>query len=260
MKRESNKLKHAINEGQVALGTCICSFSPTIVEVAGLSGLVWCRIDNEHAWRQDESVEHVLRAAALSGIVPLLRVDKGDPHLVRKALEAGAAGVIVPHVQSAREAEEIVRAAKFPPRGARGFSSLCFSGAWGVGGAEDGLKWMAWSNAETLVIPMVEDPEAIRNIDEILGVEGVDAVFFGASDYSVLAGVPLELSHPSVTDAIARTVDAARNRNKFVMLGARYPWWDDVHRLLAMGVQAVEIGHDISVLSTMWKKTVAELT
>ncbi|MPY90025.1 MAG: hypothetical protein GEU99_19140 [Luteitalea sp.] len=259
MKRESNKLKHTISEGRIALGTCICSFSPAIVEVAGLSGLVWCRIDNEHAWRQDESVEHVLRAAALSGIVPLLRVDKGEPHLVRKALEAGAGGVIVPHIQNARDAEEIVQAAKFPPRGTRGFSSLCFSGSWGVGGADDGLGWMEWSNDETLVIPMVEEPEAVGNVDEILAVEGVDGVFFGASDYSVLAGVPLQASHPKVMDAISRTVDAARHQSKFVMLGAKYPWWDDVRRLVAMGIQAVEIGHDISVLSTMWKKTIEEL-
>ena len=259
MNRPRNRLKETIARGEIALGTCICSFSPTIVEVAGFSGLVWCRIDNEHAWRQDESAENMLRAAWISGIVPILRVDKESLQMVRKALEAGAGGVIVPHVRSAQEAENIVKAAKFPPMGHRGFSSLCLSGGWGVGGADDGLEWMEWSNRETLVIPMVEEPEAVANIKEIVSVHGVDGVFFGAADYSVSAGVPLQTAHPKVQEALSKTVEAAREQAKFVIFGAKYPWWEDARRLISLGIQAVEIGHDVSVLSAIWKKTIQEV-
>src|SRR5512139_1057608 len=169
MEFKKNSLREKINGGGVALGTAIYSFSPAIVELAGFTGLDFCRIDNEHAWRQDESAENVIRAATLSGIVPLLRIDRDDPYLVRKALEIGAGGVIVPHVCSRAEVEEIVAAAKFPPVGHRGYGGLCLSGKWGV---DAGVGWMEWSNRETLVIPMVEDLKALENIDEIMSTPG----------------------------------------------------------------------------------------
>jgi 2-keto-3-deoxy-L-rhamnonate aldolase RhmA len=167
--------------------------------------------------------------------------------------------VIVPHIRSAREAEDIVLAAKFPPMGNRGYSSLCLSGRWGIGGADDGLEWMEWSRYETLVIPMVEEPEAVENITEIVSIEGVDGVFFGAADFSVASGVPLQTGHPIVQEAICKTVAAARERGKFVICIAKYPWWDDARRLISLGVKAVEVGHDVSILASIWKKTIQEI-
>jgi 4-hydroxy-2-oxoheptanedioate aldolase len=80
MELKKNSLKAKIKQGEIALGTALYSFSPAIMEVAGFSGLDFCRIDNEHAWRQDESAEHVIRAALVSGICPLLRVDRDNPY------------------------------------------------------------------------------------------------------------------------------------------------------------------------------------
>jgi len=256
MERKNNKLREIIAKGEVALGTCVYSFSPAVIELAGFCGLDFCRIDNEHAWRQDESTENLLRGAFLADIVPLLRIDKDNPYLVRKALEAGAGGVIVPHVNTRRQAEEIVRAAKFPPLGERGYGSLCFSAQWGTNG---GVKWMEWSNTQTLVIPMIEDVAAIPNVDEIMSTQGVDAAFFGPSDFSVSAGVPMQSGHQKVMDGLRRTVDAARKHGKFVIFGAKYPYWENAQKVIDMGVQAVEIGHDLSALRATWEKTVKEV-
>lgn len=256
MKRRNNRLKEVLSRGEVALGTCLYSFSPALMEVAGYAGLVWCRVDNEHAWRQDFHTESLLRAAAYVDVTPLLRVDRDNPSLVRKGLEAGAGGIIVPHIRNAKEAEEIVRAAKFPPLGDRGYGSLCFSGGWGLAGGEE---WIRWCNEETLVIPMIERVEAVENIDSIVSVEGVDGVFFGGSDYSITIGLAPQPDHPRVYDALQKTVDAARKREKFVICGASYPWRENVQRLREMGVQAIEIGHDVSILGTIWKKTSQEV-
>jgi 4-hydroxy-2-oxoheptanedioate aldolase len=253
MERTKNKLKAIIKSGEVALGTCIYTFSPAIMELAGFCGLDFCRIDNEHAWRQDESAENVLRGAFCADIVPLHRIDKDDPYLVRKALEAGAGGVIVPHVNIRKEVEAIVQAAKFPPVGKRGYGGLCFSGQWG---ANAGVDWMEWSNQETLVIPMIEDVGALPNLDDIMSVEGLDGVFFGPADLSISAGVPLQTGHEKVMDALKQTVEAAKKHDKFVIFGAKFPYWETVHDVIDLGVQAVEIGHDLSILSTVWKKTV----
>ncbi|MBW2147263.1 MAG: hypothetical protein JRI22_09615 [Deltaproteobacteria bacterium] len=255
MERKKNKFKEMMERGEVALGTCVYSFSPATIELAGFCGLDFCRIDNEHAWRQDESTENLLRGAFCADIVPLLRVDRDNPYLIRKALEAGAGGVIVPHVNTRREVEEIVRAAKFPPLGKRGFGSLCFSGQWGASGGTD---WMEWSNNETMVIPMVEDVAAIPNIDEIMSTEGLNGVYFGPADFSISAGVPLQTRHEKVMDALRRTIDSAKKHGKFVIFGVKYPYWEDAVLLRDMGIQAIEIGHDLSILGTIWKKTIQE--
>jgi 2-keto-3-deoxy-L-rhamnonate aldolase RhmA len=248
MEFKKNSLKEKIKGGGIALGTAMYSFSPAIMEVAGFTGLDFCRIDNEHAWRQDEGTENVIRGALLSGIVPLLRVDRDNPFLVRKALEAGAGGVIVPHVHDRKDAEEIVQAAKFPPFGKRGYGGLCLSGQWGVNG---GTEWMEWSNAETLVIPMIEDISAMAHIDAILSTEGVDAVLFGPADFSLSLGLPLQTGHEKVIG------EAADKHGKFVIYpGAGFPQWETVHMAKELGVKAIELGHDVTILRAVWAKTI----
>lgn len=257
MELKKNKLREKIRRGEIALGTALYSFSPAIMEVAGFTGLDFCRIDNEHAWRQDESTEHVIRAATIAGIVPLLRVDRDNPYLVRKALEAGAGGVIVPHVHDKKDCVEIVQAAKFPPFGKRGYGGLCLSGQWGVNG---GVEWMEWSNAETLVIPMIEDISTMPHIDEIMSTEGVDAVLFGPADFSISAGVPLQTGHEKVMSNLRRTVEAADKYGKFVIYpGAGFPQWETVHKAKELGVKAIELGHDVTILKAVWSKTIQSM-
>ncbi len=255
MEFKKNRLREKIQKGEVALGTCIYSFSTAIIELAGFCGLDFCRIDNEHAWRQDESTESLLRGANLAGIVPLLRIDRDNPYLVRKALEAGAGGVIVPHINSRKEVEDIVRAAKFPPRGKRGYGGLCLSGEWG---ANAGIEWMEWSNAETLVIPMIEDVAAIPNLESIMSTEGMDGVFFGPADFSISAGVPLQTGHEKVISALRKIIEAADKYGKFVIFGAGFPQWETVLKVRELGVKAIELGHDLSILKAVWAKTIQE--
>lgn len=255
MELKKNSLKEKIKSGDIALGTAIYSFSPAIVELAGFCGLDFCRIDNEHAWRQDESAESLIRSAHLSGIMPLLRIDRDDPYLVRKALEAGAGGVIVPHINTQKEVREIIQAAKFPPLGHRGYGGLCFSGQWGVNG---GLEWMEWSNAETLVIPMIEDIAALPHLEAIMSTEGLDGVFFGPADFSISAGVPLQTGHQKVRSALLKTIEAADKYGKFVIYGAGFPQWETVHKLKELGVKAIELGHDVTILRAVWGKTIQD--
>lgn len=94
-------------------------------------------------------MEHMIRAAYMAEITPILRVDKSDPYIIRKALEIGAGGIIIPDITTKEEAEQGVKAAKFPPKGTRGYSALCFSGQWGAGAGED---WVNWSDNETLLV------------------------------------------------------------------------------------------------------------
>ena len=94
MERKENKLKKILREGKVAFGSCICSFSPNLVELAGYCGLDFCRIDNEHNWRQDDILEHMMRGAVIGDIVSLVRIDKGNPYLVRMITLLGVPGLV----------------------------------------------------------------------------------------------------------------------------------------------------------------------
>ena len=257
MEFKKNSLREKIKGGEIALGTAMYSFSPAIIELAGYTGLDFCRIDNEHAWRQDESAENVIRGALLSGIVPLLRVDRDNPFLVRKALEAGAGGVIVPHVHDQKDAEEIVQAAKFPPFGKRGYGGLCLSGQWGVNG---GTEWMEWSNAETLVIPMIEDISAMPHHRRDPVDRGGGCGILRPGRFQHLAGVPLQTGHEKVISSLRKTIEAADKHGKFVIYpGAGFPQWETVHKAKELGVKAIELGHDVTILRAVWGKTIQAL-
>ena len=244
-----NRLKETLEEGKLAVGSCIYSCSPALVELAGFCGLDFCRIDNEHSWRRDESAENMIRAATVSGIVPLLRVDRDDPNVVRKALEIGAGGILVPHINTREEVEDVVRAAKFPPRGERGIGTLCFSAHWGTEKVTDLIKW---SNKEQLIGIMIEDYRAINQLEEVMSVKELDYVLFGASDYSTSIGLPGETNHPKVMDALQKTIEAAERHGKYVCKGVGRPWVENTKKFVEMGCHMIEIGHDITILKSIW--------
>ncbi len=253
-----NKIKKKLNEGKVTIGTCMTALCTNLVELAGYSGFEWCRIDTEHNWRQDTTVENMIRAAAVADISPIVRIDKDDPYLIRKVLEIGAEGFIIPDVRSAEEVKRIVHAAKFPPLGERGFSNLCFSGGYGSVAAD---KWVKWSNEETMVGVMIETKEAVDSVDTIMAVEGLDFVLFGPADYSMNIGLGKPAKNdPKVQDAIKKTIAAAKKNGKHIMLGIAPPWREEADKYMEMGIDMIEVGHDYSVLGRSWREAMKEIT
>lgn len=257
MKSKENKLKKALKNDEVVYGTCMCALSPNIVELAGYSGFDWCRIDTEHNWRRDGIVEHMIRASEKANISPIVRIDKDDPYLIRKVLEIGAMGFIVPAIKEAEEVREVVKAAKFPPLGERGYSSLNYSGEYGT---IPGEEWTNWSNENTMVGVMIETKEAVENIDEIMSIDGLDFVLFGPADYSMSIGLGSpQKDHPKVQKAIKATIASAKENGKYVMLGVGTPWKDQADKYIEMGVNMIEIGHDYSVLGRAWRSALNEV-
>jgi 4-hydroxy-2-oxoheptanedioate aldolase len=250
-----NKLKEILKDGKLAVGSCVYSSSPALVELMGYCGLDFCRIDNEHSWRRDDSAENMVRAAVISGVVPLLRVDH-DRDVIRKALEIGAGGLIIPHINTPEEVEEVVSAAKFPPRGERGIGSLSFSGRWGTMRA---AEYIRWSDEEQLVGVMIEDIKAMGRIDEIMAVEGLDFVLFGPSDFSVSIGRPGEGDHPKVMEALGETIKAADRHGKYVCKGVGHPWVENARKYVEMGCHMIEMGHDATILRTIWSQKGEEI-
>lgn len=251
MKRE-NRMRRILAEGKVAVGTCVDSYSPAAIEVAGYSGLDWVRVCNEYSWRRDESMEHMMRAAALAGITPMIRVEKGNPYLISKAFQCGAGAVLVSDIADPEEALAAARAAKFAPRGHRGYSGFSFAGKWG---ADSGKDWVEWCDQELLVGVMIENEEAVRQADRILAVEGIDFGFFGPADYSMSIGLRSSRKNdPRVQEAVRKTAEAAAKHGKALGIGIGEPYEEEAKRYLALGLRILEVDHELAILRSVYRK------
>lgn len=251
MERKPNKLRAKLADGQCVAGTAIFSWSPNVVDVAGLAGLDYLRIDTEHAWRQDGALEHLIRAALLGDLVPIVRIDRDNPYLVRKVLEIGAGGVVVPNVCSVDDAEAVVQAAKFPTRGTRGYSGMCLSAGWG---AKAGAEWVAWSNAEPMIGVLIENVAAMDSIDQIMAVDGIDFALFGPADFSMSLGLGApKADDERVQAAIVKTVAAAHKSGKHFSLGVGTDP-DTIAKYAALGVDMLELGSDLGAIRAAWQR------
>ena len=181
--------------------------SAGLVELVAYLGFDVIFIDCEHGPAGWDDVENMVRSAELAGATPIIRVQANDPSTITRALDRGAGGVQVPHVNTRAQAEAAVCHAKFAPLGHRGFAGG--RAAFGVTGS-----FTRHANDETMVVVMLEELEALRNLDDILQVEHVDAFFIAPGDLSQSMGYPGQPEHPEVQaaidDAVRRTRAAGR--------------------------------------------------
>jgi 2-keto-3-deoxy-L-rhamnonate aldolase RhmA len=200
----SNIMKTKLAAGKPALGLSVMIPSAQTVEMAGGLGFDWVLIDCEHGTITIETVELMIMAAEASGITPIVRPRSNDPHDILEAMDRGAAGVQVPHVSSRADAVRAVEAVKFHPMGGR--SLAAGTRASGYGYRSSAGAFVAAANRETLVCVQIEDEAALGNVDDMLGVEGVDVFFIGPSDLSQSMGYPGNPKAEPVAKAIESTL------------------------------------------------------
>ena len=247
-----NRLRMVLAEGKVAVGTCVESYSAAAIEVVGYSGFDWVRVDNEYSWRRDESMEHMMRAAALVDITAMIRVEKGAPYLISKAFQSGAGAILVSDIASYEEALAVVKAAKFPPKGHRGYSGYSFAGHWA---ADSGKEWVEWCDQDLMVGVMIENEQVVSQVDKVMSIEGLDYCLFGPADYSMSIGLrSAQKDHSKVQDAIKRTVDAAAKYKKAVAIGIGEPYEAEAKKYIDMGLRIIEVGHELGILRSVYKK------
>jgi 4-hydroxy-2-oxoheptanedioate aldolase len=245
-----NQLKSDLAAGKVCCGCVVSSRSPVIVEMLGYSGFDWLFIDTEHVPIESGlELENLIRAAEASNIVPLVRVKENKEHYIRNALEAGAQGVVIPHVATKEAAENAVRFARFPLRGIRGADPTVRSAKYKCGNF-DWEIFVKESNAEIMVIPLLEDKEFLDNLEDILSVEGIDAVCFGATDYALSLGLNLlyDFNHEKIKSAFELVVQAA-NRKGIPIVAAVNPCTVEQSKKLAdMGVKLQHFSTDLTII------------
>lgn len=192
------------------VGTFLNLGCPMTVEIAGLAGFDWILIDHEHGPGGQDVLLHQLHAASATPAFPVVRIAQNEAPRFKRVLDMGAAGVMVPFVNTAAEARAAVAAMRYPPHGIRGVAK--FNRGAGFGGDFD--EYYAHSHERLLGIAQIESPEAIRASDEIAAVDGVDVLFVGPTDLSYNMGIPDQLESEAFTAALRQVSDAARRHGK----------------------------------------------
>lgn len=181
-----NRVKRMVREGKLALSAHVSFADPALVEIVGIAGLDAAFIDMEHTTLTTQTVEGLIRAADLVGITPIVRVPDHNPKTILQLLDAGAQGIQAPHVQTAAEARELVKAVRYEPLGERGAAGSSRAAGYGSVPWAEHVKR---SNEEILLLVMCEDKKGIENLDAIAAVEGVDVIIVAPTDLSESLGL-----------------------------------------------------------------------
>lgn len=240
-----NNLKKKLTLGKPVIGTWNTLGSPLLTEVFAQSGLDFQIIDLEHGpFMLDQIHLHVSACENSAGCSPLVRVPCNEDWMVLQALDQGAHGVVVPHIPNRKSAEKLVKSAKYHPIGERGFTP--FSKAGGFNN-KDTAGYVKRANEETINVIIIESKEGLDRIDEIVEVNGVDIVYFGAYDLSQALGYPGEVRHSAVVDLIRKAVEVVTRHGKWA--GGFVPQSkDDIKWLLDMGMRFITYEVDSSII------------
>ncbi|MFM9963256.1 MAG: HpcH/HpaI aldolase family protein [Planctomycetaceae bacterium] len=204
---QTNPLKKKLAAQQPTTGLWVTLEAPSITEIAVTLGLDWVVIDAEHGHLDfKEIIEHI-RATRNSNTVPLVRIQEIEQGLIKRVLDLGAGGILVPQVYTPEEVAQAVRFAKYPPWGQRGVGGERAT-RWGLGLKSDTII----ANSETLVIPLMETVSAGNCIEQICDIPGVDAIQFGPADYSASSGALGEWEGPGVAAQLLEIKDRIRAR------------------------------------------------
>ena len=199
------RFKAAMESERGALGPFMIGTDPALVESAGYAGYDFVLLDMEHGTTTFQTLPHLIRAANVVGVCPVVRVPRGSDIWIDQALDVGAGAVMIPQIETAEQARQAVSAAKFSPIGTRG--TCRFVRAAGFG-AVPGSEYFTQSQ-DTVVILQAEGKRAVANLDEILEVPGIDVVFVGPYDLSSSLGHIGEIDHPEVVACIQEIIAKA---------------------------------------------------
>ena len=240
-----NAAKERLEKGELALGAGVrLARTVEIAKAMKTAGYDWLFIDLEHGSMSLDSASQIAVAALDAGIAPIVRVPSGEFSMATRALDNGALGIVIPHVNSAAEARLVVEKLRFPPQGHRSvigvvpqfdFQSVKIS------------ELTETLNATNLVVVMLETPQAIANADEIAAVSGVDVLLIGTNDLCAEMGIHGDSGNSKIVEAYQQVAAVCRKHNKWLGLGGVY---DEpiMQRYIAMGARFILSGNDISFL------------
>ena len=214
-----NLVKQKLKNGQKTIGGFLQTLSPVAAEIMSQCGFDWLIVDLEHAPGDFANLQLQLQAMNGSNVVPFARAPWNDVVAIKRILDTGVMGVLVPYVNTRKEAEAAVAACKYPPQGVRGVAGSPRA----AGYTGNTMPYLTSANAETIVMVAVETLEAVKNLDEILSVEGLDGIFIGPMDLASSMGYLGDPSHPKAQEQIEIIEQKVLASDKFLGTVATNP-------------------------------------
>lgn len=240
-----NPAREALASGGLAVGIGVRGVRgaeiPRAMKTAGFDYLF---IDLEHGATSVETASAISIAALDAGIAPIVRVPHMDLKLATRCLDGGAAGIVVPHVDTPEEARQVIEALRFAPLGRRSIGGGYAQFGFAPVPAKDAVEAL---NAGTLVVAMMETPQAIENVDAIAAVPGIDVLLMGTNDLCLEMGIPGQIDHPKVVAAIDAVVAACRRHGKWPGLGGVYGR-ALLEPYIGRGMRMILAGNDLAML------------
>jgi len=241
--------KEKFKTNSAVIGSWLQIPAPSIAEIAAQQGIDWIAVDMEHTEISYETLADIFRALNGSKTSPLVRVRTNNALDIRRALDVGAEGIIVPLVHSAEEAERAVSYCKYPPEGVRGYA-FCRANNWG----DDFDNYVKEANHKTAVYVMAESREAVENIESILKVEGIDGVFIGPYDLSASYGVVGQTGHSLVKKGCDIILEACKAHGKIAGIHMVIPDENAVRENIKKGFRLIAVGIDTLFLINGFKE------
>jgi len=240
---DGGRLRARVRAGEVTLGTFVGTASPVTAEVCAAAGFDWLLVDLEHGAGGEEQVRATVPAAAAYGVPTVVRVESDARVRAGRVLDAGAAGVMFPRLETADQVREAVAHLRYPPRGDRGVATYNRACRFGLDpGALDR------ADDEVLGIVQVESARAVAAAEEMASVDGVDVLFVGPRDLSHDLGVPGRVTAPAFLDALEQVRLAAGRHGK--ACGLLVPDGAAAAATIAEGWTFVTVGSDSTLLAT----------
>jgi 2-keto-3-deoxy-L-rhamnonate aldolase RhmA len=246
-----NRVKKLLREGKNTSGAWLQLTSTFSAEILARAGFDWLIIDLEHAPGDFINLAAQIQAMGATDCVPFVRAPWNDAVAIKRILDTGVMGVLIPYVNTAEEAKDAVAACKYPPQGVRGVAGSPRAAYFG----QNSMEYLKNANDEILVITAVETGEAVANLDEILAVDGLDGIFIGPMDLATSMGHFADASHPEVQEAIATIEKKTLAAGKF--LGTVAGTWEQAKTKYQKGYQLMMLMSDSVGLATLATETVA---
>ncbi|TXE10149.1 aldolase [Seonamhaeicola algicola] len=251
---KQNLLQNKLKEGQTVFGPFCKLQDPAIVEIAAHSGFDFVIIDMEHGPFSVESAQNMVRAAEAKGITPVVRVTENSETLILRVLDIGVRCIQVPQVCTKADANKVVKAIKFFPKGERGMCRYVRAAEYTNIGPQDHF---GKANDSVISIIHIEGMEGIENLPEIVKVDGIDVIFLGPYDLSQSCGVPGDVNNPKVVNAMKDAVEIAKKHGKAVGTFTESPekakMWKDI------GVQYISYSVDVGLVMNTFKDITSKL-
>ncbi len=239
-------LKAKLNRSELTIGSWVTLGHPSIAEIMAAAGFDWLVLDMEHSVLELSEVQSIIQVLDGKQCPAIVRLTSNHPDQIKRVMDAGATGIMVPMIKCAADAKAAVDSVYYPPRGQRGVG---LARAQGYGNSFQ--VYRQWLEENAVIVVMIEHVDAVRAIDSILEVPGVDAYIIGPYDLSGSMGRPGDLDHPDVQAAIAQVLEAGRRAGKPGGIHVIEPDLQALQQRIQTGFNFLGYGLDIRILDSI---------